>query len=149
VKSFLQFVNENYVNFSDYNLQQKFNHYNSLLFDGKIPPCPITFARLQDHSGVTYFKQWHGKVVPGTVRIEISTHYKNTERQLDSTLIHEMVHAYLCAVQGDPEAHHGVAFRRMAQKVGRKIGFTIALADRLEDFEVNTPNNVIPFRRKF
>lgn len=139
--SFGQFVaiEEGYINFGDYHLEQRFNHWNSILFGGTIPQCPVEWADLKQVAGVTTysFKRITQALTPGTLKIQISTHFKRTEEMLDSTIIHEMIHAYM-AVHGYPKEQHGFRFRAMALKCEEVTRIKIPVTDDLSPLELTS-----------
>jgi hypothetical protein len=108
------------------------------LFDGKLPTIPISWALIKDAGGVTYYKgRGYGRpIVPGSLRMEISTRFKRTEQGLDAILIHEMIHAYLASTYGDGDGKHGYRFQSMAHILTAKVGFQIPLTDDTRELEV-------------
>jgi SprT-like family len=136
-------LTEDHINFGDYNLQAKFHHYNQLLFQNQIPPCPIMWAELKGQAGLTTFtKQTSRTILPGSMKIEISNKFKRSEQELDSTVIHEMIHAFL-ATHGHPDENHGLYFQTLATKCGEKVGIHISLTDQLMDMELAHEDRVM------
>jgi SprT-like family len=142
--SFSKFValTEDYINFGDYNLQHKFNHYNQLLFQNQIPECPITWADLKGQAGLTSFSRRGRMYEPGTLKIQISNRFKRSEQDLDSTLIHEMIHAFLIT-HGHPDENHGFHFQHLAKLCGEKVGIHISISDQLSDMELANDEHVL------
>lgn len=148
MKSFLQFAAEGFVNFGDYNLETKFHHYNQICFDNSIPACPVIWADKitlggKHAAGITEFEfgKYSKQMTPGSLVIKISTYFKRTTEGLDSTLIHEMIHAYL-ASHGAPDAKHGWQFRAKAWECEKKVGIKINLTDNLFELELANPSDV-------
>jgi hypothetical protein len=143
MQGFLQYIaalEESYINFGDYNLENKFHHYNTILFDNQIPPCPIVWTdNLKSGSkaaaGLTTFTHRGREYVPGTLKIQLSTRFKRSEQEVDSTLIHEMIHAYLI-VSGYPDENHGFRFLAQAHRTEQITGIKIAVTDALSDLEL-------------
>ncbi len=145
MKCFLQYIalEESYINFGDYNLENKFHHYNTLLFKSEIPAVPVVWAdNLKNGShllgGLTtcHFTKFTKRYVPGSLKIQISTRFKQTEENLDATLIHEMIHAFL-TVCGYPDEQHGIRFLTIAHAIERKLGIKIPLSDNMSDLELS------------
>ena len=146
MKGFLQYIvalEESYINFGDYNLENKFNHYNSLLFKSEIPALPVVWAdNLKNGShmlgGLTtcQFNKLTRRYVPGSLKIQISTRFKQTEENLDATLIHEMIHAFL-TVCGYPDEQHGIRFLTILHAIERKLEIKIPVTDNLSDLELS------------
>ena len=145
--SFLSFtLEEGYINFGDYNLEQKFHHYNQILFDNSIPLCPIVWNEnirvgSKEAAGLTTFSHRNRELIPGTMKIQISTRFKRSEEMLDSTLIHEMIHAYW-AVHGFPDEQHGMRFKALAYKCQKMTGIEIPVTDTLTNLELTNEKNV-------
>lgn len=140
------------IDFAEYDLQKKYAHYNQLLFGGELPEIPITFAKLKGIGGVVHFKvvmdprnlphpmlvrrklqdKYHGgKILPGSLRMEISNTFKKSEAGLDAILVHEMIHVYFAA-KGNLSEDHGVKFIRMARELSVKAGFEVPLTDKAD-----------------
>lgn len=102
-------------------LKMKFNEYNELYFDGILPPCKISV-----HKAKGYFGSYN--ILSGNKpRISIAEYVYWTEEELKLTLIHEMVHHYVCFI--DKPKHfvlpHGYLFRRECRKLKNKYGLDI------------------------
>jgi hypothetical protein len=140
---------EEAVDFKAYDLQKKYDHYNQLLFGGELPQIPIKWAALKGVGGEVRIKvkgvppnprmvraglldRYHGmEVVPGSHIMLISNLFKKSERGLDATLLHEMIHVYFNHI-GKISEQHGVAFLRKAKELSEKVGFHIPLTDNIE-----------------
>ena len=70
-----------------------------------MPDCQLSWKKLNDEAGATEWQHRAGKVVPGTIHIQISDRFKRSERALDQTLVHEMIHAFLAAQFEHPPVH--------------------------------------------
>jgi len=46
--NFKQWIKRTAVNFEEYDLQKKYDHYNIMLFRGELPKIPISYANLKD-----------------------------------------------------------------------------------------------------
>ncbi|PWR01287.1 hypothetical protein DKT77_17815 [Meridianimarinicoccus roseus] len=75
-------------------LEQAFNLFNRSLFEGRLPPCMITFTRCKGALGYFHGNRWASS--SGTVADEIAMnphHFENrSQKDILSTLVHEMVH---------------------------------------------------------
>lgn len=129
---FASWLKENF--FEDYNLEQKYAHYNHLLFGGSLPHVPIMWADLKRQAGVTYYVQ--GSRDHTNIRIEMSTRFKRNEQSLDSILIHEMIHTYLIVTTGDGDGKHGRRFAALASMCSHKSGITIHQTDDISQYEL-------------
>lgn len=122
-------------------LQRRYDHYNALLFDNKLPIIPLAFKKLKNVGGhvvvryrvdtpmprrmMRYAKK---TMIPGSMHMEISTMYQREPQALDAILIHEMIHVYFYSI-GDLDENHGDPFIKMARELSQKVGFTIPLKD--------------------
>lgn len=75
-------------------LQAAYEHFNGALFDGRLPPCLITFSRKNRTLGYFAAERWQKD--SGNISDEIALnpqHFKTRgARAVMSTLVHEMVH---------------------------------------------------------
>jgi hypothetical protein len=70
--TFSAFLREDTIDYGSYNLEHKFDHLNQLLFDNKVPKCPITWDNtLSKQSGITTYSHAGPNLIPGTLRIRI------------------------------------------------------------------------------
>ena len=98
----------------DYSLEAKYQHFNLLLFGGELPTIPISWSSaLKKASGRILFKPMNFgfSVVPGSVRMEISSLFRSSEERLDGIMVHEMIHVYFTAIKNDGRESHGSGFR--------------------------------------
>jgi hypothetical protein len=133
---FQQWLAESPVIEGDYSLEHKFDTYNRLLFDGRIPRCPITWGELKSAGGTTYYSTNGRTILPGSLRIVMNTKFKRTEQGLDALVIHELVHAFLAVTTGDGDGRHGWRFQSQAHRCSSIVGFQIPLGDTINDLEL-------------
>ena len=95
-------------------LQEKFEEYNNLYFNGELP-LP-RFGLLKSYMTCGYFscKKIIGKRKLRGQRIDISCYYDWEEEGLRDILVHEMIHYYLAYTGKDRNCRHGKAFKEMA-----------------------------------
>ena len=133
-------LEENHITHTEYQLEQKFAHYNKLLFANKIPDLPLFFGPLKRAGGVTTYRTNTtslGRVeyIPGTLSITLSNSFRREESGFDGILIHEMIHALL-ASNGHPKHDHGPLFTGIAKKCESIVGFKVPLTDAVLDLEL-------------
>ena len=136
---------------SDTDLVRRYNHYNKMLFDGKLPQIPIRYAKLKHAGGkVLYIMiapdprpnpvlirlgrigRYHGySLKPGSLEMKISDTFSRSDEGLNSLMIHEMIHVYF-ASQNNFGVGHGDEFINMADKLGQIVGFKIPLKDDID-----------------
>ena len=106
-------------------LQEKFEEYNNLYFNGELP-LP-RFGLLKSYMTCGYFscKKIIGKRKLRGQRIDISCYYDWEEEGLRDILVHEMIHYYLAYKHIDNELTHGDAFINMANNFNEIYGMNI------------------------
>ena len=89
-------------------LREKFDHYNEMIFDGKLS-ATIEWSNLLKSSA--------GNCRPRRKLIRISTHYaENHPEDVDNVIIHEMVHLL------PGHLNHGPRFKSTIAKINREHG---------------------------
>lgn len=107
-------------------VQQAFTRFNSLCFEGALPPIPIKLANARTFLGkVTYTgkRNIFGKIVSyEKLTLRISTAFDLPENELEDVVIHEMIH-YCIIFRGlkDTSAH-GATFRKMMAEINDRYG---------------------------
>ena len=142
----LKNITENHINFSDYNLEKKYEDFNSTLFNNELPKIPVVWAVLKGIGGKAtgkFYKRSKGyvgynpfyeyEVVPNSLKITISTLLKRSEQELDGVLLHEMAHIYFIHNNMVRE-NHGIRFVSLINKLSDKVGFKIPLVDEIKDY---------------
>ena len=115
-------------------LKELFAEYNATYFEGKLGKCGFSFFS----KNILYFG-WYcakedSKGRPND-KIWIGTSVKWTEDGLKRALIHEMIHMYVCRVEGhrsDGVFGHGRRFRRQCRRLKRDFGLDVLKTPELE-----------------
>lgn len=117
-------------------LNEWFNEYNNLYFEGKLP---------KPRFGVKRCKSYLGKCFPTKKTIYMSTFYKRSERGYRETFIHELIHLWnwyqdFCYIG------HGKPFKKKAEEINRKGGWNIARCSAIdnEERQTATAKKVVP-----
>ena len=132
------------TDFNNFKLKDLYNEYNTKYFDSALPDIPVVYKRLKDVGGKalatritvnTHMPDWY----PGKYKIEtidgiyISNYrtYKGTE--LETILLHEMIHIYLYTKNivntNGLSKSHGDEFLEKVKDIEKKSGLTIPLSD--------------------
>lgn len=122
---FKRTVNEPpYVKLIKEDLERRFDEYNAMYFDNKLPKCRITIKRDKKKS-VSYYSPYYAK----NGRICIDKNVDWTEEDLKLTLIHEMAHCYVDKVLDKSSAFfsHGITFRKVCGMIKKKHGIDVNL----------------------
>ena len=79
-------------------VKDKFGEFNRLIFGGKLPLLPICMSNARTFLGACTFKRkrnWLGKTVLYDFKLKISTRFDLPEKELEDTIVHEMIHYYI------------------------------------------------------
>jgi hypothetical protein len=152
-----------------YNIQAKYDKFNLLYFEGKLPKVPVSFEPLKGVAGVVkYTTRRLGAALtarevrmgkenlslnPETVRLILSNRFKRSEEDLDSTLLHEMIHVFFLMVANDLRENHGWKFERMRIEISRASGIDVTRTEAMGDRELTDETKlarvgVLVFTRK-
>lgn len=94
-----------------------FAKYNKMYFGGNLPTPSFEISHGKSALGdCNYFRK----------RIRISDYYNRPQRDIDNTIIHEMIHWYIFVNSIKDNGHHGYHFNRIAAEINEKGGWNIA-----------------------
>ena len=114
-------------------VQARYNHWNQVVFDGKLPAVPVKWGRSKRWGGIcrgTIDRMNH----TGTVRvIEVSDFIVDDPKVIDGIILHEMIHAYMY-LQG--KGGHGWEFGMLRREFSTKAGMEIPATEDIEHFIV-------------
>lgn len=115
-------------------LNNAFDKYNKRFFNNVLPPIEIKISRTRNCFG----RFWSRKERNGNKRplfIDISKYYKRSQHDIDCTLIHEMIHYYICFMGMKDNNKHGVIFKGMAREISEKSDFNITITSSSRGLE--------------
>ena len=121
-------------------LRQAFEHYNDLIFDGKLPVPKLKWSRAKTRLGQMAWKRkmsW-GRTKFYDFSISVSNYYKLTTEQIDDVLIHEMIHYSIAYTGLKDTSSHGIVFRGMMDKINRTFGRRITISVRTRNLQPRT-----------
>ena len=121
-------------------LRQAFEHYNNLIFDGKLPVPKLKWSRAKTRLGQMACKRkmsW-GRTKCYDFSISVSNYYKLTTEQIDDVLIHEMIHYSIAYTGLKDTSSHGIVFRGMMDKINRTFGRHITISVRTRNLQPRT-----------
>lgn len=114
-------------------LAKAWEKYNVQYFDG---------ALRKPRFKIDNSKRRMGCYHPSECMISISKYYERTEKQYDTTIIHEMIHQYIRQNNiRDTSAHHGKVFKSIAARINMD-GWNIQTRTGCDEIGVVTKNNV-------
>ena len=121
-------------------LRQAFEHYNNLIFDGKLPVPKLKWSRAKTRLGQMACKRkksW-GRTKFYDFSISVSNYYKLTTEQIDDVLIHEMIHYSIAYTGLKDTSSHGIVFRSMMDKMNRTFGRHLTISVRTRNLQPRT-----------
>lgn len=113
-------------------LEQRFEHFNRLIFNSSLPPVPIELSRARTFAGVlvTKRKRALGVVVSTEYHLRVSTLFDLPQDELDDVLIHEMIHYYIAVRHMKDTSPHGTVFRRLMDDINSRHQRHITISHR-------------------
>ena len=121
-------------------IEQKFDEFNRQMFGGKLPRIPIQLSNAKTFLGQCVCKKRRtlsGHTERYDFRLRINTRIDLPERELEDTIIHEMIHYYIGYNQLDDTSAHGQLFLRIMNDINRRFGrsLTVSHKSTLEQHE--------------
>lgn len=108
-------------------LNTAFNKYNNLFFNGVLPKIEIKISRTRNSFGRFWHRTDRKTGIETPLHIDISKYYKRSQHDIDTTLIHEMIHYYICFMGMKDNGKHGMIFKGMAREISEKSEFKITV----------------------
>ena len=118
-------------------LRHAFEHYNALIFDGKLPVPKLKWSRAKTRLGQMACKRkisWR-RTKFYDYTISVSSYYKLTTEEIDDVLIHEMIHYFIAYTGLKDTSAHGIVFRGMMDKINRTFGRHITISVRTRNLQ--------------
>lgn len=113
-------------------LQERFSHFNRLIFEGKLPDVEIRLSRAKRFLGRLEYRRVRGSfsrvVRCDNFLIKISTYRDLSLDELDDVLIHEMIHYYIAYFNIKDSSAHGEVFRSMMHEINRRFARHITIS---------------------
>ena len=128
------------VEFAEEYLEQAFEYYNELIFDGKLPVPWLRWSHSKTRLGVMKCKGMSklGRTRIYDFTISISDYYELTKEQLEDVLIHEMIHLSILSAGIEDTSPHGIVFRGMMDKINRTFNRHITISVRTRNLQACT-----------
>ena len=121
-------------------LRHAFEHYNALIFDGKLPVPKLKWSRAKTRLGQMACKRktsW-GRTKYYDFTISVSNYYKLTKEEIDDVLIHEMIHYSIAYTGLKDTSAHGIVFRGMMDKINRTFNRHITISVRTRNLQARS-----------
>ena len=112
-------------------IEQKFDEFNRLMFEGKLPKLPVVLSDAKTFLGKCDYKQRRRK--DGTIekydfKLRINTRCDLPEQEVEDTIIHEMIHYYIEVNQLKDTSSHGQLFMHIMNNINEKFGRNITVS---------------------
>lgn len=117
-------------------IKQKFEEFNLLCFEGKLPSIPIVLSNAKTYLGLCAFKTKRdllGRKQHYDFRLRFSTRFDLPEEELKDTILHEMIHYYIAFHYLKDTSTHGLLFRKMMEDFNARFGRHITISHRLTE----------------
>ena len=121
-------------------LRQAFEHYNDLIFEGKLPVPKLKWSHAKTRLGQMACKRktsW-GRTKYYDFTISVSNYYKLTKEEIDDVLIHEMIHYSIAYTGLKDTSAHGIVFRGMMDKINRTFNRHITISVRTRNLQARS-----------
>ena len=111
-------------------IQRKFDEFNTLCFQGKLPPLPIKLSNARTFLGQLCYKK-RRKLTGGweiyDYVLKVSTRVDMPEREVEDTILHEMIHYYINVNNLKDSGPHGTLFRQIMDHINSRYGRNITI----------------------
>lgn len=112
-------------------LRRKFAEFNTAIFAGRLPEPEITLCEAS--SFVAQYRHDGGRH-----RLRFSLLFDLEERELEDTVIHEMIHYFISYHRLHDRTSHGPLFKALMQSVNEGHGREVNISKRLSQAEAQT-----------
>lgn len=111
-------------------VEQRFDHFNELMFGGRLPRVPIELSDAATFMGkCIYLKQVHkdGRTTYSEFRLSFNTRVDLSERVLEDIIIHEMIHYSILYNGFNDSSSHGDIFKAITASINKTYGRNVTL----------------------
>lgn len=114
-------------------IKQKFELFNTQMFDGKLVMPPILLSKARTFVGQCAARKrrtlLHG-VVLSDFRLKFSICFDLPEHEWEDTIIHEMIHYYIGVNRLKDTTAHGPLFRQLMNTINQRFGRNITISHK-------------------
>jgi len=114
-------------------IEQKFGEFNRQMFGGKLPKIPVELSDAKTFLGQCVYKKRRkpfGKTELYDFRLRINARLDMPEREVEDTIIHEMIHYYIGYNQLQDASAHGPLFLGIMNEINRKFGRSLTVSHK-------------------
>lgn len=113
---------------------RKFNEFNRLCFEDKLPPIPVRITQAKSYLGKIVFRRektlWKKRRF-ADIRMLISNRRDLDADVVDDTILHEMIHYWILHNDIKDTSTHGHVFLRMMHDLNRRFGRRMTVSHRV------------------
>lgn len=114
-------------------LKSKFSEFNALIFAGRLPEIPITLCEASSFVG--QYKAQVRTQPDGSRRhyahqLRFSKAFNLSERELEDTVIHEMIHFFIAYNGLHDRSTHGPLFKALMNSINENHGRSVSISHR-------------------
>lgn len=114
-------------------IERKFQEFNILMFDGKLPMPPIQLSKAKTFVGQCAAKRrrtlFHGTKL-FDFRLKFSICFDLPEQEWEDTIIHEMIHYYIGVNELKDTSAHGKLFRQLMGSINERFNRNLTISHR-------------------
>ncbi len=114
-------------------IEKKLEEFNHQMFGGKLPKIPVELSDAKTFLGQCVFKtrrKLFGKTELYDFRLRINTRVDLPEREIEDTIIHEMIHYYIGYNHLEDASAHGPLFLSIMNEINRKFGRSLTVSHK-------------------
>lgn len=114
-------------------IEEKFDEFNKLMFDGKLPRIPAELSYARTFIGMCVFKKrrrMFGRIECYDFRLRINARVDLSQQELEDTIIHEMIHYYIGVNKIKDTSAHGQVFRRIMKDINERYGRNLTITHK-------------------
>ena len=117
-------------------IEQKFDEFNRQMFGGQLPRIPVVLSDAKSFLGKCTYKirrRQDGKAEYYDYKLRINTRADLPEREVEDTIIHEMIHYYIGLNRIEDISSHGPVFMQIMNAINKKFGRNITVSFKSTD----------------
>ncbi len=115
-------------------IEQKFEEFNRLMFDDRLPKLPIVLSSAKSYLGACVYqkkKSLFGKTTYYNFRLRINKRMDLPEAEIEDIIIHEMIHYYIAYNDIKDTSAHGQVFKKLMNDINERWGRHITLSRKM------------------
>lgn len=126
-------------------IHEKFDEFNHLMFEGKLPRVPVRVTRARSYLGLLSYKVKKG--LAGKKRyhdflLSVSAVRDLPETVMEDTVIHEMIHLYIHHNGYEDTSTHGRLFKEVMNRINLSFNRHITVKHEASEEEKNSDRQI-------